>query len=94
MSWQDFKVKKSRVSWKNKSFERGSTIRYQNAQLKRIKAEREKYKYLYKQVAGSLKMRGKRTAASHRERDVDFYLFTSVFVWTIGFRGISRVLRF
>jgi hypothetical protein len=32
-------------------------------------------------------MRGKRTAASHRERDVDFYLFTSVFVWTHWIQG-------
>lgn len=38
------KLKKSRAAWKEKAVERNSELKYQRAEVKRLKVDRSKYK--------------------------------------------------
>lgn len=91
---QTFKGKKSRSDWKNKSTERASIIRYQNAQLKRIKEEREKYKSQFKQAQRELEEERKKNNLPVSNKETLIFISLRLFlVGHIGFRGISRVFE-
>jgi len=88
------KLKKSNLNWKNKSVERASIIRYQKAQLKRIKEEREKYKIQFKQAQRELEEERKKNSLPVCKKETLIFICLRLFlIGHIGFRGIARVLE-
>ncbi|MBF0235757.1 MAG: hypothetical protein HQK65_22380, partial [Desulfamplus sp.] len=74
--------------------ERAIIIRYQNAQLKRIKKEREKYKSQLKQAQRELEEERKKNDSPVSTKETLIFISLRLFlVGHIGFRGISRVLE-
>ena len=55
------KLKKSRTIWKEKAVARTKTIKYQNAELKRIKKERDEYKAKLQKTKQELEKEQKKT---------------------------------
>ena len=55
------KLKKSRTNWKDKAVDRTKTVKYQRAELKRIKKERDKYKAQLHKTRQELEAERKKT---------------------------------
>ena len=58
------KLKKSRASWKDKAVERNYELKYQRAEIKRLKADRNKYKAKLQDVERQLAEAQKKTTTS------------------------------
>ena len=56
------KLKKSREAWKEKAVGRGNELKYQRAEVKRLKADRNKYKAKLQGVKRELAEEQKKTA--------------------------------
>ena len=56
------KLKKSRASWKDKAVERNYELKYQRAEIKRLKADRNKYKAKLREMTRKLAEEQKKTA--------------------------------
>lgn len=89
-----FKIKKSRAAWKGKAVERTHTVKYQKAELKRIKNERDKYKYELRETKNKLeKERKKSTCPVKNKEDLIFIALRLFLVGHVGFRAISRMFN-
>ncbi len=64
------KLKKSRSGWKEKAVDRSGTIRYQSAELKRVKKERDQYKSDLRETQQELKQERKKTHLRSRVRKI------------------------
>jgi predicted nucleic acid-binding Zn-ribbon protein len=56
------KLKKSRATWKTKAVERNSELKYQRAEVKRLKGDRNKYKAQLQDMKRQLAEEQKKTA--------------------------------
>ena len=56
------KLKKSRATWKAKAVERNNELKYQRAEVKRLKAGRNKYKAKLQNMTWQLAEEQKKTA--------------------------------
>ena len=56
------KLKKSRASWKDKAVERNNELKYQRAEVKRLKTDRNKYKAELREMTRKLAEEQKKTA--------------------------------
>lgn len=55
------KLKKSRSAWKGKAVERNGELKYQRAEVKRLKADRNKYKAELQEMTRQLAEEQKKT---------------------------------
>jgi len=88
------KVKKSRAAWKGKAVERNSELKYQRAEVKRLKADRNKYKAELQDMTRQLAEEQKKNnlpAPQNKERLI-FIALRLFLIGHIGFRAISRAL--
>ena len=90
----DFKIKKSRTTWKEKAVERNSELKYQRSEVKRLKISRDKYKAELQEVKQQLEEeRKKNTLPAKEKKEVLIHIVLSLFIiGHIGFRAISRVI--
>lgn len=63
------KLKKSRADWKEKAVDRTKTIKYQKAELKRIKKERDEYKAQFQKTKQELEKEQKKTRYPSKTRN-------------------------
>ncbi len=87
-------LKKSRSTWKEKAVDRNQTIKYQKAELKRLKNDRDKYKSQLRETRKQRDEGRKKNMLPAREKKkLLIYIVLSLFlIGHIGFRAISRVL--
>lgn len=91
---QTSKIRKSRTQWKKKATQRGTTIWYQNKELKRVKRERDGIKKALNETNARLSQMEAQNQALAVQNKVDLvFLALQLFlVARIGFRAVSRVL--
>lgn len=92
---QQSRFKKSREHWKQKAVCRAGQNRYQNKELKRIKAERDKFKKELKESRSRIRQleSQERLVVFQSKTDLVFLALQLFVVARIGFRAVSRVLR-
>jgi len=84
------KLRNSRDTWKQKAVTRGTTIRYQRKELRRLKRERDQYKRQARQ--GRADNEASRAMPSASKVDVVWFSLQLFVVVHLSFRAISRVL--
>ncbi len=84
------KLRKSRESWKQKCVDRGTTIRYQRKELRRLKHERDRYKQQARQAKSAGE--AQRTVPVLAKKDLLWLSLQLFLVVHLSFRAISRVL--
>lgn len=84
------KLRKSRANWKQKAVDRGSTIRYQRKELRRLKRERDQYKQQARQA--SVLNATHHMVPVPSKVDVVRFSLQLFLVVHLSFRAISRVL--
>ena len=88
------KLKKSRENWRKKATQRAELIRYFTKEKKRIKAERDKYKKMYREAEDQLeKERRKNSLPVQNKVDIVYIALMLYLIAHIGFRAISRVFE-
>lgn len=92
---QQSRLRKSREQWKHKAVCRVGQIRYQNKELKRIKADRDKYKKELKESRSRIRQleNQERLVVFQSKTDLVLLALQLFVVARIGFRAVSRVLR-
>lgn len=88
------KLKKSRECWKEKSIERGESIRYLRKENNRIKKDRDYYKKTAQQAKKRLEENSKENVPSIVHKVDLIHIALQLFlVARISFRAVSRVLK-
>lgn len=72
------KLKKSRADWKEKAVDRTKTIKYQKAELKRIKKERDEYKAQFQKTKQELEKEQKKHVTHPKQGIVGLHFFEPV----------------
>lgn len=88
------RIKQSRDSWKTKAVNRNEIIKYQKAEVKRLKADRDKYKAQLREAKQQHDEERKKNALPVREnKELLINITLALFIMGhIGFRAISRVI--